>query len=93
MRCAPWRAATASAAADGVRADDPVRARGGGAGVAGEHHRRRGRRGARGGGDREEEEGDEQDQAAHRATVGTQSAHGRSGVPVRTARISAGAGR
>ena len=53
----------------------------------------RGRRGARGRSDRQEENRDEEDQAAHRATVGTQSAHGRSGVPVRTARSSAGAGR
>ena len=92
-------AARAVAGGDGVGgggragADDPVRARGGGAGVAGQHHRGRERRGARGGGDRQEEERDEEDQTAHRATVGTQSAHGRSGVPVRTARSSAGAGR
>ena len=96
-RCgdAPWRAATASAAAEGcaptIQVDSPPRCRppalSPGSTIGGEQ------RGARGRERRQhEQEGDAvRTGGAHRATVGTQSAHGRSGVPVRTARSSAGA--
>jgi hypothetical protein len=79
----------------GARADDPRRAGRGdtrGGRVPGQRHGRAEIRGLRRRRQHENTEGGQQG-AAHRATVDTRSGQDRSGVPARTARSSAGAGR